>query len=100
ALRLQGVREQADLVEEDRAAVGGLEQARLRLAGVRERAALEAEHLRLEQGLGNRRAVDVDERPGAPRAGGVKRPRQETLAGSGVRQTEHTWQPARCGRRR
>ena len=46
-----------------RAAVGGLEEPRLGLARVRERAALEAEQLRLEQGLGDRGAVDVDERP-------------------------------------
>ena len=60
-LGLEPIGQEADLVQEQRAPVGGLEQPSLRLAGVREGAPLEPEHLRLEQGLGNRRAVDVDE---------------------------------------
>jgi glutamyl-tRNA reductase len=42
----------ADLVEEQRAAVGGLEEADLLAIGAGERAALVAEQLALEQGLG------------------------------------------------
>src|SRR5262245_38591950 len=60
-LALQGNRQQADLIEEDRAAVSSLEQARLRLARVSESAAFVAEQLRLEQCVRNGRAVDVDE---------------------------------------
>ena len=52
----------ADLVEEQRAAVGRLEQAALLRLGVGEGAALVAEQLALEQVLGQRRAVDLDER--------------------------------------
>ena len=58
----------ADLVEEDGAAVGGLEQAALLLPRVGERAPLVAEQLALEQLLGQRRAGDVDERPRAARS--------------------------------
>ena len=61
-LRLQARRHLADLVEEHRAAVGGLEQPALLLPGVGERAALVAEQLALEQLLRQRRAGDVHER--------------------------------------
>ena len=55
----------AHLVEEQRAAVGDLDQAELALARVGERAALVAEQLALDQRLGDRRRVELDERPGA-----------------------------------
>ena len=55
----------ADLVEEEHAAVGLLDAARLGADGAGERAALVAEQLRLEQLIGQRRAVDRDERPAA-----------------------------------
>jgi hypothetical protein len=42
-LGLERLRQEADLIEKDRPAVGGLEEARLRPAGVGEGAALEAE---------------------------------------------------------
>jgi len=55
-LALQGERQQADLIEEDRAAVRGLEQTRLRMPRVGERAALVTEQLRLEQRIGDGRS--------------------------------------------
>ena len=50
-----------DFVEEDRAAVGELELAGLLFGGAREGAALVAEELRLDELLGNRRAVHLHE---------------------------------------
>ena len=61
-LGLGGHRHLADLVEEQRAAVGLLEQAALLRLGVGEGAALVTEELALEQALGHRGAVDLDER--------------------------------------
>ena len=61
-------REVADLVEEQRAAVGQLEPALLALHRAGERPALVAEQLALDQVLRDRRTVDLDERArGAPR---------------------------------
>ncbi len=62
-----------DLVEEHRAAVGLDEQAGAIGARVGERAALVAEELALEQRVGDRRAVDGDERPRLARAVEVDR---------------------------
>ncbi len=67
-LDLQRVRHQPDLVEEDRAAMSDLKKTGLGLLGVGERAALEPEELGLEQRVGNRRAVHVNEGR-RPRAG-------------------------------
>ena len=61
-LGLHRRRDVADLVEEQRAAVGELEAAELALDGAGERALLVAEQLALEQRLGERAAVDLDER--------------------------------------
>src|SRR6185295_2438521 len=55
----------ADLVEEQRAAVGALDQALLGGDRAGERAALVAEQLALEQLAAERRAVEPDERAGA-----------------------------------
>ena len=66
-LELQAGRHVADLVEEQGAAVGQLEPAELALDGAGEGALLVAEQLGLEQRLGQRAAVDLDERP-CPRA--------------------------------
>ena len=52
----------ADFVEENRAAVRGLEAAQAVAVGAGEAAASVAEELGFEQGLGDRRAVDGDER--------------------------------------
>src|SRR6185436_8035027 len=56
----------------------------LRLAGVGEGPALEPEHLRLEQGLRDRRAVDVDEGPARARAGAMERAGHQPLAAPGL----------------
>src|SRR5207249_1525812 len=56
----------ADLVEEDRAAVGLVEQAALLADGPGERAALVPEELGLEQRLRHRSAVDADELAAPP----------------------------------
>src|SRR6185295_12438880 len=65
-LRLHVRGQEPDLVEEEHAARGGLEEPDLGAAGVGERAPLVAEQLALEQRLGDRRAVEVDERPPGP----------------------------------
>ncbi len=62
-LDLHAGRDVADLVEQQRAAVGRLEQADPVLRSARERAARVAEELALEERLGDRAAVDGDERP-------------------------------------
>jgi HlyD family secretion protein len=64
-----------DLVEEERAAVGGLEQAGARGLGVGEGAALVAEQLGLDQVLGQRGAVHLDERAVPPPPGDAQRAR-------------------------
>src|SRR5262249_61392787 len=58
--------ELADLVEEDRAAVGRLEASRLALVRAGEGAPLVTEELALEQLARHRGAVDLDERGAAP----------------------------------
>src|SRR4051812_28408359 len=65
-LGLQIRRHLADLVEQQRAALGHLEQAFLVHRRAGERALLVAKELRLDQILGNRGAVDLDERPLRP----------------------------------
>ena len=65
-LGLQRGRHLADLVQEDGAVVGELELAWLCLQGAAEGAALEPEHLRLEQVARQRGAVDLHKCPGAP----------------------------------
>jgi hypothetical protein len=79
----------ADLVEEDGAAPGDLEEAGLVPHGAGERAAHVAEQLRLEQRLGERGAVDADER--RRRAGTliVDHPDDELLAGAALAVDEH-----------
>ena len=76
-LRLQGERQLADLVEEERPGVRGFESSGARAVGAGEGAALDAEELGLDQPLRNRRAVDRDERlrRSAPRAGAAPAPR-------------------------
>ena len=63
---LEALGQEPDLVEEECAPVGGLEQASLGLVSIGESAPLEAEQLGLEERLGNGGAVDADERPGRP----------------------------------
>ena len=62
-LGLQLQREIADLVEEDRAPVGHLEEPLAGLLGVGEGALLVAEQLALDQRARQGRAVHVHERP-------------------------------------
>ncbi len=81
-LGLQVGRHLADLVEQQRAALGHLEQPFLvdRRAG--ERALLVAEQLRLDQVLRDGRAVDLDERPFGPLAVVVDGVGDQLLAGA------------------
>jgi hypothetical protein len=74
----------ADLVEEQRSAVGELEAAALLLYRARKRAALVTEELALDQLRGDRGAVHFDE--GAVRAlrRAVDRARDELFAGAGL----------------
>src|SRR5438046_6771714 len=88
-LRLQPERPLADLVEEERPAVGRLEQAAARLAGAREGALPEAEQLRLEQLFRDRRAVHRDERLVAPSAREVERAREQLLANARLAVDQH-----------
>src|SRR5262245_313083 len=88
-LGLEAFREQPHLVQEDRSAMGRLQQARLRAPGVGEGAPLEAEHLRLEQSFRNRGAVDVDEWTVRARTSLVDQPGQEPLARSRLAFDEH-----------
>ena len=61
------MRQIADLVEEERAALRQLDLAGHAAIGAGERAALVAEELALDELDRQRRAVDGDERPGLPR---------------------------------
>ena len=87
-LALERRRQEPDLVEEHRAAVRGLDEPGLGDARVREGAALVTEELGLEQRLGNRGAVDVDERARATGPGLVDGPGQESLARAGLAEDE------------
>ena len=93
-LRLDVRGEEPDLVEEEHAAGRGLEQPGFGPAGVGERAPLEAEQLALQQGLGDRRAVEVDEGAAGPGAEPVEQPRHQPLAGAGLAQDKDGRQPA------
>src|SRR4030095_7577822 len=88
-LVLQRVGEDPDLVEEDRSPVRGLEEPGLGAPRVGEGTALEAKQLSLEQRLGDRRAVDVDEwRPGSG-ATIVEDTGDDALARPGLALDEH-----------
>src|SRR5262245_39257162 len=80
-LRLERCRKQRDLIEEQGAAVGELEEAGFRATSVRESSAFIAEQLRFEQVFGNRGAVDIDERTARAGASPMNRAGDETLAG-------------------
>ena len=71
-----------------------------RAVGAGEGAALDAEELRLEQSLGDRRAVDRDERPRAARRELVQRARRELLAGAALAGEENRRLRCRRGVRR
>src|SRR5205823_5076772 len=81
-LRLQLERDVADLVEEERPAVGQLETADPLRDGPGESAALVAEELALEQARRDGGAVDLDERPPSAPAQVVNGTGDQLLAGA------------------
>src|SRR5207244_30333 len=76
-------------VEEERAVVRRLEEPDLVAVGAGEGAADVAEELGLEERLGERRAVDREERRRAPRAVEVDRLRDELLPRAGLALDQH-----------
>ncbi len=82
-------RDLADLVEEERAAVGLLEAADPALVGAGERALLVTEELALEERLGERGAVERDERLLRARPELVDRARELALARAALARDEH-----------
>ncbi len=87
--RLQLQRQVADLVEEERAAVGDLELAGAVARGAGEGAGDVAEELARGDRLGQRRAVDLDQRLGAAQRLVVQVPRDQFLADAGLAGDEH-----------
>ncbi len=90
---LHGGRHLAHLVEEQRAALGGLEQAGLALHGAGVRALLVAEELAGQQLLAEGPAVDRQKAFARALAGLMDGARHQFLAGAGLAQQQH------CGRR-
>ena len=88
-LGLHAERHLADLVEEERAAVGHVEETRARRRGPGEGAAHVAEERGLEQRLGDARAVLADEGAPAARPVGVDGAGDELLAGAALADDEH-----------
>src|SRR5690606_15057746 len=87
-LRLQLERQLADLVEEERAAVGGAEAPGALAGRARERALVVPEELALEQPLGDRGAVDDDEGLLAARAPAVDGVGEALFARAGLAEDE------------
>src|SRR5215207_5628233 len=79
----------ADLVEEERAAAGDLEQPALGLLRVGEGAPLVAEQLTLEEGGAERRTVHLDEGLRRTRRAVVDATRDEALPGARLADDEH-----------
>ena len=96
-LRLDALRQQAHLVQEERAAVRRLEEARLGLAGIGEGPPLEAEQLRFEERLGDCGAVQLDERSRCPGARPVEGPGKQSLPRPGLALDQDGRQPAPLG---
>ena len=88
-LGLEGHGQLGDLVEEERAAVGGDEEARVRLHGAGEGAADVAEELALEQGIGDGAAVDGHEPAVAAGARHVDGAGDQLLAGAALAGDQH-----------
>ena len=86
---LHAWRHVGDLVEEQRAPMGDLEQPGARAIRPGERPALVAEQLALEQGFGEAGAVDGDELAVAPGAAGVDQPGGQLLAGPRLAVDDH-----------
>ena len=87
-LRLGFGRHVTDLVEKDRALIGGLELARPRFDAGRD-AFLDPEQLGLEQIFGQRGAVDGHQRLRSARRGVVNEARQHLLAGARLAVDQH-----------
>ena len=87
-LYLERRRQVADLVEEQRAAIGRLEPAGARLLGAGEGAGLVAEQLGIDQRLAESAAVHRDEGPLAA-AHRVHVPRHQFLAGARLADDQH-----------
>src|SRR5262249_57441114 len=79
----------ADLVEEERAAVGQLELAAAPRQSARERALLVTEQLGLDQLLGDSGAVDLDEGALAARGLHMDSPRYQLLAAAVLAVDQH-----------
>ena len=94
-LGLHRQRQVADLVEEQRAAVGRLEEAFAVFGRTREGALAVAEELRFQQLLRDRTAVDGDEGLRAARTHFVDRACDQFLAGAGLAVDEHRRHAAR-----
>jgi len=88
-LGLSGGIELTDLVEEQRAAVGELEQALLPIVRPSEGTALVSEQLVLEDFSPQRRAVEGDEEVVLPRPGRMQRSRDELLARAALAEYEN-----------
>ncbi len=88
-LHLRRQRQFADLVEEQRAAVGLDELAGVLLGGAGEGTLLVAEQDRLDQVLGNGAAIDGDKGLGLARARAVDGAREQFLAGAGFAFDQH-----------
>jgi len=83
-LGLQGSRQFSDFIEQDRAAVAGLETAGLIVDGASERSADVTEQLVLQQMLGESRAGDHDKRSATPRTPSMNLARKYILAGTAL----------------
>src|SRR5262245_55654323 len=94
-LRLECRRKQRDLIEEQSAAMGELEEAGFRATSVGESPAFIAEQLCFEQVFGNRGTVDVDEGTARAGASAMNRAGDETLAGSRLA-ADQEWRWASC----
>src|SRR6056297_2249082 len=96
-LALKRQRNLADLVQEQRAAVGELHAPDPVAMGAGERALDVTEELAFEQVLGHRSAIDPDKRAIAAIAGGMDGPGDHFLAHAGLAQYQHAHR--RCGDR-
>jgi len=88
-LDLEIGREVADLVEEDRAAVGPLEAAELPFDGAGEGPLLMTKELAFEQRFRQGRTVDLHERLAGPQTVVVNRVGDQVLAGAGLTADQH-----------
>src|SRR5436309_1082631 len=90
-LALHGEIDVADLVEEQKSALGRLDQTGLRFLGIRERAALVTEQLGLHEGGREGGTVHFDKWLRRARAGGVDGVREDALPGARLARQQHRW---------